>query len=1679
MFFNKNLIPGIWLVTLMTLFALAALGIVLEKPMGSLSGQITLEQEKFGLSTYSIRDQKVYAIAYGPRQGVPVERGVWVNADGTFQLNQLPVGEYTLRVRAPGFTTETRNGVFVHEGQVTELYRPFAMGILKPTVNIASNSRVYTPSEAPAFWLNASGAVKATVKIYPANMLNEIKKPSTDNGFWYGSELSVYKPADKFGNPFENSKAQSYKPLQVLKRKLDMDQSDWAHAEFKLAKSLPVGDYFATAEVANIKNETAWNVMWFSVTDLGLVIKQAPEKTVVRAINLTTLKPVSGAKIQLLDKEHQLKNWGVLTTNAEGWAEYVVPASQKKQSSYSLLAYGSANLGGVPQHAYGGISFWSNDSDQYKTYFYTERPIYRLGQTVYFKGITRHNSENGLSNPGANLPVTVVLENPDNTKLSEMDLKTSAHGSFHGLFEIPADGKTGAYQVTLTYPDGSRDYESFEVAQYRKPEYQVDVLPAETAPIIAGSPIKTRIRATYYFGAPVANARVKYTVYAAPDWGSRYRLMPRPAYYGYFDDWDAEDGEGYYDSGYAGDYISEGYAQTDENGEAMVEVQSRPIQSQGDGPYSSHAFDQRYKIQAEVTDLSRMTVTGSTHVSVAAGQFALFVQPRQSVYKVGEQAEVEVTAVTYDGKAVTHEEVTVTLSRWVWDAAQESWKGNEIREQRTVTTDAQGKAILQLPLKKALATDTYDVTATATDQAGHRISDQNSIWIANANDPYIRSANEAAKQPLLVQLNQPVFEPGDTAKVMIAAPTVGNEELTAIVAIEGRKLFSYKTVPLKATAQLVELPILKDYAPNVYVSVTVVGKKKQFYHQSKLLKVSPESHFLRVAVTTDKAKYKPGDTVNYTVQVTHPDGSPASNTEVSLGIVDESIYAIRPEVAEDIRKFFYHKIYNAVMTLSSFPEEYSGGPDKIEPRIRKDFRDMAGWFPQLVTNSQGIAKTTIKLPDNLTTWRATARAMTKHTDVGESLQKIIATQDLLVRLALPRFFTQGDRGLITAVVHNYTDKPQPVDLTLALTQQMQLENPKRTPLTTRITIAPDEALRYQWPTQMTESGTATVAIKAIGKTAGDALEQSLPVHPLGIATQVQETGIIPDVSGSKTLDWKLPVGVSPNQVNYQLSLAASSIGPVLGNFPALIDYPYGCTEQTMSRLMPSIIAMQLHQQLGVPLQASSQKKFAAVQAKALSTLHDYQNGDGGWGWWKNDQSNIFLTAYVLEGLSLLSQTGGVAQGENAELIQAGRHWLSESAAQLFTQMTHPKHVPSNSDVDTQIDLAHAYYVLTNYDEKIPAVTQRVIQKNKTLPPESLAYWAMALERQGNHNLAKAMLTSLMALANSNGAYLDWDHTPALKQKLGLNHTDYTYRYTGVESTTLALRAILTVPGVVSTTQLTSVKDWLLLQRGKEGWGNTKTTAQVLRAFMELELKHPTAKPDFTVAIQWNEVLKSVYTFKPESVYQPEQQFDSLLSALGNLVNLHKTGPGQFYFQQTLSYFLPLQPGQAVPVSARPSGLKLEREFFRLSPSVVDTSGRVRFALSRLDVNQIKAGEIILMKVKIDSPIQLPYAMVQAPLPSGGEVISDDPRSDLMAHDSQTSDAFEWDFMRWWWTHQDILDDRIVFFSTTIPAGKSEVQTLIRMEMPGTFQLNPVQLSGMYSKNIQVYSPLDQLTVREP
>ena len=208
---------------------------------------------------------------------------------------------------------------------------------------------------------------------------------------------------------------------------------------------------------------------------------------------------------------------------------------------------------------------------------------------------------------------------------------------------------------------------------------------------------------------------------------------------------------------------------------------------------------------------------------------------------------------------------------------------------------------------------------------------------------------------------------------------------------------------------------------------------------------------LQVAVSADPSVARPGQPVTVALQVTDASGQGA-RAQVSVGVVDEAVYGVRPDTTPDPLRFFYRREFTRVFT--AFSRDYSfigySGTDQLllarrhrpltladfkadrpeRPQVRKEFPDTIYWIADLVTDASGAARVQVTYPDSLTTWRITARAVTLDAKVGAGVSRTLTTKDLILRVIAPRFLTEGDQVTVPTIVHNYLPSAKSVALTL-------------------------------------------------------------------------------------------------------------------------------------------------------------------------------------------------------------------------------------------------------------------------------------------------------------------------------------------------------------------------------------------------------------------------------------------------------------------------------------------------------------------------------------------------------------------------------------------------------------------------------------------------------------------------
>ncbi|HXQ38477.1 MAG TPA: alpha-2-macroglobulin family protein, partial [Anaerolineales bacterium] len=481
--------------------------------------------------------------------------------------------------------------------------------------------------------------------------------------------------------------------------------------------------------------------------------------------------------------------------------------------------------------------------------------------------------------------------------------------------------------------------------------------------------------------------------------------------------------------------------------------------------------------------------------------------------------------------------------------------------------------------------------------------------------------------PISISSEQDEYKPYQTARFAIESTVSG----PALLTFERGSVIHSKFINLTAPLTVVEAEIIPEDAPNVFVTVNAwaptelpsieeVGYYRTNIPDSQLmmatteLKVTAEAKKLQVNIATDKQSYSPGEEVTVNIDVKDSNGAPAL-AEVSLAMVDEAIFSLSNELAPNIFTAFYGPRGWSVSTFSSMTPyrviydgggRGGGGDSFPSSNPRSDFKDTAAWFPELRTDSNGRATVTFTLPDNLTSWRLSAKALTLNHLVGQSHANIETKKDLLLRPLLPRVLTTGDQVQLTTMVHNYSNTDQRVQVTLNASG-LKINGDT----TQNVTVKANEVLAVGWsaiPEVATEANVTFAAVT--DSNLEDAI--SLPLHVQALAIKDVQS-ISGKFNGAVNLPLPLPPDVLTETSVVTLKLSRTPASTILDGLEYLTGYPYGCVEQTMSRAMPNAVLGRASAQLGVGGEEFRAQTKPLIEA-SIQKLYGLQHNDGGWGW---------------------------------------------------------------------------------------------------------------------------------------------------------------------------------------------------------------------------------------------------------------------------------------------------------------------------------------------------------------------------------------------------------------------------------------------------------------------------------
>lgn len=1471
----------------------------------------------------------------------------------------------------------------------------------------------------------------------------------------YGCSIRASKTAD---------------PSSELNRAKVIDLDLDAIAGFKL----PNGFYRLTLEIPELASYQTSQDRELLVADTALTMKRdKANKLLIWATDMRTGDVASGLPIEVFQTAYQAapKKVGEGKTDNRGLA-LVDLGNTPLESELAVKATDGKRLGvtasswddGVSPWNYGLDMSWGNNLKRHVGYLYTDRRIYRPDQKVFFKGVVRQDADAALKLPETK-EVTLVIRDPESKEVSSQKLPVSAYGTFNGEFQMDPSMKLGTYEIateiTASGAETSRITGSFDVREYRRPDFKVEIN-APSGLVTAGRKLNIGVRGSYYFGPALAGASVYYEVtrnklYFQPMQGEWYSYTADDAYDCY---WYCRQENGF-------EAVKTGEGKLDENGNLTIELPANLTD------YKSSAT---YYVTATVTDVNQRAVSANADFAVHKGEFYLGIRPNYAGGWDSPKADFDVASVNPDGGARPGVNLAVKLAKRTWSnikkinpdgsTAWEEQKTDVVVETKNVKTDSTGKGSVSFSPQ---ADGEYVATAETRDNLGNLISASANRYIWRGGGAAVRVTDD--HQMRIVQ-NKASYEVGDTASLAVETPY---GKAKALVTVERDTLRDYRVIDLGSKNRIVEVPIKDDATPNVYVSVLTVKTGKDAVPEFRMgyanLQVNTTKKILNLKVTPDKPNYRPRDKVTLAVEATRvvntgrgdsgrgDSVSRPAQAEVSIAVVDEKVVSLLGSIDKNILGYFWFPRTIGVQTAQTltmlvkkvfFGTEGGAGDGKGAgqevPAIRGNFQDTAYWKANVVTGPDGKATISFDLPDNLTSWQILAIGETKDTLVGSAESKIVTRRELMVEPLLPRILRYGDTLQVGGTVFNATDKRIRAEVTIA-TDGVNVEGGK----TRSVSLNPGERQAVNWNIRVPVKGDkAKIMVSAKGGGLEDGFEMTLPILPYSVPETVSASGIF-EKNVTETLE--LPEGILQDQGDLKVSVQPNVGNSLEKGLDYLVHFPYGCSEQKTSAMLGNLMYSQLVSLKVAQCDDELGKAAKSNVEEAVKHLVSMQRADGGWGFWEDsDRSYPFLTAYVLWGLSRAERAGFSV--DQTVLSNADRYLRGILAAPPTTEDWWSPRLQDN-------EKAQILFMLSERDPKgLAGYAATLYERRKDLSSFGQAFLAMAY---GNLEKGKtsAKASALMGELQNKLTYLN-PNTAYLKEDPGYEE----YLSSDLRSTSLYLQALLQLDPKNKNVERTLR---YLMQTKKDGyWQSTQATAMTLLGLVEYVRANPVDALASEVQLFLNNSLAGVLKFPEGDVSGEASKTFPMpeLTKTGNdyqQIGLQKDTDKRWYYDVNMTVFR-----QAEDIEPFENGFTVLSDFYDLKDKTYSNP-----------LTEVRLGDNIRVKLKLLVPKRHRYVALESHLPAGLEAVDFKLKTSpqyLAGQEKQCAPTWwsdeqrcfssnSWQYNWWWenvWKHIEYRDDRVFLFAENLEPGVYEYEFIATAITPGTFRVPPARVYEFYN-----------------
>ncbi len=1376
-----------------------------------------------------------------------------------------------------------------------------------------------------------------------------------------------------------------------------------------------------------------------NITNLGVLVKAGTASGLVWVTALSNGQPVKGAKIDIFtphgrkafsgtsDTQGILRIPGTTrllrqpgakdkdTFEEEGYDEYDAYRSQR----LIVIVEKDKDLAVVDGNWANGIQIWNFDLPvdrrsgltRIRGLIQSDRGIYRPGERVHFKGLVREIRMGRSPRVPARAKIAVAVEDSRGATIYQRKRKLSPFGGFS--FDLPLEQECalGDYHVTATIK-GQTFREKFSVEEFRKVSTELKLRGAKRH-VRLGKKQRLSLEARYLFGAPVKGARIEWSVQRRP----RLIHFPRHANYSFIDA--AARSTGYYwrrrpHRPLA--HVSDGEGEADAKGRYSFWFKD---------PRRSLKGAQDYLVQVTAIDETDQRVSTRMVISAHPSDFYLGLHAQEYVQAVDMPFSINAVALSPDGVqvgAAARLSYVQQRSRCTTAGGHRSYRQckREFHKvwSREIQIPATGAATERIMPRTP---GEFIIRLETKDARGNRVVASRAVWIIGKGEAFW-SGDESARMSVVASKSS--YTPGETARLVPRASMSG---ATALITLERNGILEARVQQLTTSGEGIEVPIKDQHAPNIFASVVLVrgrtgsgDRHRPLFKMGMVdLQVSPNKQRLRVAIETTRESYQPGERVQGKVRVLAADGSPA-RAEIALSAADEGVLQLIAYQTPDPIKTFYASWglgidsstnWNRIARLNDpneiDPEEGGDSGPGAGHRVRSNFVSSAFWAPALITDARGEVSFSFTAPDNLTAFRLMAVAADKGARFGSGERRFTVSKPLLAKPVLPRFLTAGDRATVGVVVHNYTGAAGTARVT-ARVRGAHLRVTKR-----KIKIAKGGARRVNFPlrARFVKQATFRFAVEMGGSK--DALELTLPVRrSLILEQKIIARGV---VEGTVTASIHWPKAILPRDSHLEISVDRLGLSELKDSLRYLIEYPYGCLEQTLSGFIPLTKVKDLAASLKLPQLRGARLRTFIRGGVAKVIRHQQESGQ--FSLWPGGTTYPHLTAYAMFGLN---EARRAKIKVDPAALKRGRRALAAWANGAARTME------PGGELAT---MAMAAFVLADLGAPDPGLNARLYEARRGLPHYGRAFLLRAMKRAGSPQAQLKVLTEelLAGIVDQGDQAMIRERNPRLSR----------YMSSDVRTSAITLSALLQLhPEHPLVAKL--VEGLKRSRRANGRWTSTQDNIYSLVALADYARTQAAGITRVTLQLNGRTLVRRVLRGNKILTYKR-----SLHRLKQGKLSITTKGLGRYTVR--------------LVTARRTAGLQAIDRGFAISREYLDPS-------TDQAVSQATIGQVIKVRLKVTPSSYRHYVALADPLPAGFEAVNAKLATTQSVGGATPPASSSW-YGRSLWTHRSLRDDRLWAFADYMSGGTHTLEYLVRATIEGTFTADPAQVEAMYEPDL--------------